>query len=295
MPSLVPTVKSKLFIHSTRKSMQLLDGAYASLLHGRSLDFEDLREYVQGDEVRDIDWRATARHGSVLVKRSRATRVHSVLLVVDTGRTMGALAADDRPKRELAVLAAGTLGLLAIRHGDAVSVLHGDAAAVRRVPPGRSEGALEHALRTIDRAIAASSAPSDREALLAAVATTVSRRAIVVVVTDEAPVTDETDRLLRRLRVQHDLLWITVRDADPVLASRAAGHRRDVDSGWGVPEFLHGDQAVLDEIGRARAQQDARRDEILDRLEISRADLRSQVEAPAAMLRMLHRRADVGA
>jgi len=295
MPSLVPTVKSKLFIHSKRKSMQLLDGAYASLLHGRSLDFEDLREYVHGDNVRDIDWRATARFGHPLVKRSRATRVHSVLLVVDTGRTMGALAADDRPKRELAVLAAGTLGLLAIRHGDAVSVLHGDATAVRRVPPGRSEGALEHALRTIDRAIAGSSAPSDREALLNAVATTVSRRAIVVVVTDEAPMTDETDRLLRRLRVQHDLLWITVRDADPVLGARASGRRRDVDSGWGVPDFLHGDHAVLDEIAAVRAEQDARRDEILDRLEISHADLRSQVEAPGAMLRMLHRRADVGA
>lgn len=295
MPSLVPTVKSKLFIHSKRKSMQLLDGAYASLLHGRSLDFEDLREYVHGDNVRDIDWRATARHGTTLVKRSRATRVHSVLLVVDTGRTMAALAADDRPKRELAILAAGTMGLLAVRHGDSVSVLHGDATAVRRVAPGRSDGALEHALRTIDKAILGAGAPSDREALLTAVATTVSRRAIVVIITDEAPLTDETDRLLRRLRVQHDVLWITIRDADPVLATRTDATRTDVDSGWGVPDFLHGDRAVLDDVIRVRAEQDARRDDILDRLEISHADLRSQTEAPAVLLRMLHRRSDVGA
>lgn len=295
MPSLVPTVKSKLFIHSTRKSMQLLDGAYASLLHGRSHDFEDLREYVHGDNVRDIDWRATARFGQPLVKRSRATRVHTVLLVVDTGRSMAALAADDQPKRELAVLAAGMLGLLAIRHGDAVSVLHGDADAVRRVPPGRSEGALEHALRTIDRAIAGASRPSDREALLTAVTRTVSRRAIVVVITDEAPVTDDTDRLLRRLTVQHDVLWVTVRDAEPVLDARSRAARRDVDTGWGVPDYLHGDPAIVAEIAALRAEQDARRDGILDRLEVSHVDLGTQSDAVASVLRMLHRRSDVGA
>lgn len=64
MPSLITQVKSKLFLHSSRKSMHALDGAHASLLRGRSLDFEDLRKYEYGDQVRDIDWRATARLGT---------------------------------------------------------------------------------------------------------------------------------------------------------------------------------------------------------------------------------------
>ena len=294
MPSLVPAVKSKLFIHSTRKSMHLLDGAYASLLYGRSLDFEDLRSYEIGDEVRDIDWRATARLGSLLVKRSRANRVHTVLLAVDTGRSMRALAPDDNPKRELAVLTAGILGLLAIRHGDAVSVLYGDSETVRRVPPGRSEGALEHALRTIDRAISTAVRSSDRDKLLDTIARTVSRRALVVLVTDEAPVTDETDRLLRRLRVQHDVLWLTARDADPVQAARGGAARRDVDTGWTVPDYLHGNREIVDEIARMRAEQDAHRATVLDRLDISHAELASQSDAVGAVLRMLHRRTHAG-
>jgi uncharacterized protein (DUF58 family) len=128
MASLITQVKSKLFIHSTRKSLHALDGAYASLLHGRSLDFEDLRKYEYGDQVRDIDWRATARLGTPLVKRSRATRMHTVLFVVDTGRSMSALAADERSKKELAILATGVLGVLTLRHGDDFSTVYGDAA-----------------------------------------------------------------------------------------------------------------------------------------------------------------------
>jgi uncharacterized protein (DUF58 family) len=298
MTSLITQVKSKLFIHSSQKSMHALDGAYASLLHGRSLDFEDLRKYEYGDQVRDIDWRATARLGTPLVKRHRANRMHTVLFVVDTGRSMTALAHDEKPKKDLAILATGALGILALRHGDDFSVVYGDAEGVRRRAPGRSEGALEHALRTIDQAIADRRAPSDRDALLSYVARTIARRCIVVIITDDAPVTEQTEQTLRRLRVQHDVLWVTLRDADPVLPFdrlRAPGSRvrADVNTRWAVPDFVHGDREVLGEL-IAQTQADAARlHGLLDRLEISHTALDTQDDAVAELLRMLNRRANV--
>lgn len=295
MPSLITRVRAKLFIHSSKKSTHALDGAYASLLHGRSNDFEDLREYQHGDEVRDIDWRATARLNTPMIKRMRANRMHTVLFVVDTGRGMTALAADDRPKRDLAVLAVGALGVLTLRHDDDFSVVYGDAARVRRLPPKRSEGALEHALRAIDSACAPDGPASARERLLDFVARTIARRMIVVVVTDEAPITDETERLVRRLRTQHDLLWITLRDADPVLAAADGSSRRDVDTGWTVPDFLHGDASVVREIDERHRAEQSRRDALLTALEISHAELRTQDDAVPELLRMLNRRAHVGA
>lgn len=295
MTTLITRVKSKLFIHASKKSMHALDGAYASLLRGRSNDFEDLRRYEHGDEVRDIDWRATARLGTLLVKRTRATRMHTVLFVVDTGRAMGALAADERPKRELAVLTVGALGVLTLRHDDDFSVVFGDAEHVRRLPPRRSEGALEHALRAVDGAIAGATAASARERLLDFVSRTITRRMILVIVTDEAPVTAETERLLRRLRTQHDVVWLTLRDADPVRAGRTGAGRRDVDSGWRVPDFLHGDATIAAELAAERAAADARRAEVLAALEIGHAELGSQDDAVPALLRMLSRRAHVGA
>lgn len=293
MASLITQVKSKLFIHSSKKSMHALDGAYASLLHGRSLDFEDLRKYEYGDQVRDIDWRATARLGSPLVKRHRATRMHTVMFVVDTGRSMTALAHDEKPKKDLAILTAGALGVLALRHGDDFTVVYGDADRVRRQPPGRSEGALEHALRRISTATDESNAPSDRDALLSFVAKTIARRMIVVVITDEAPVTEDTERILRRLRVQHDVLWITLRDADPVLDHLADRTRADVNTSWAVPDFVHGDPEVVREI-IAQAEADAARlSRVLDPLEISHTALETQDDAVAELLRMLNRRANV--
>lgn len=292
MPSLITQVKSKLFIHSNRKSLHALDGAYASLLHGRSLDFEDLRKYEYGDQVRDIDWRATARLGTPLVKRSRATRMHTVMFVVDTGRSMTALAADERSKKELAILATGALGVLTLRHGDDFTVVYGDSSRVRRLAPGRSEGALEHALRTIDRAIDDTAAASDRDALLSFVTRTIARRMIVVVVTDEAPVTTETERLLRRLRVQHDVLWLTLRDAEPVLDHRSARRRMDVDSLWQVPDFIQGDRAIVQELTAQRADDAARLADLLTRMEISHATIDGQDAAVPQLLHLLNRRSD---
>ncbi|MBT2484148.1 MULTISPECIES: DUF58 domain-containing protein [unclassified Microbacterium] len=290
MASLITQVKSKLFIHSARKSLHALDGAYASLLHGRSLDFEDLRAYEYGDQVRDIDWRATARLGAPLVRRHRAMRMHTIMFVVDTGRSMAALAHDERSKKDLAILATGVLGVLALRHGDDFTVVYGDAERVRRRAPGRSEGALEHALRTVDHAIDHSTAPSDRDALLSFVTRTISRRMIAVVITDEAPITDETERMLRRLRVQHDVLWLTVRDADPVLDHSTRTIRSDVDSRWDVPDFVQGDLGIVGELAAQTEADAAHLAETLKRMEISHAVLDSQDDAVSQLLRLLNRR-----
>ncbi len=290
MSGLLARVKSKLFIASKLKSVHPLDGGYASLVRGRSFDFEDLRPYEHGDEVRDIDWRATARVGEPMVKRSYAERRHSILFVVDTGSGMRALARDEGGKKELAVLAVGALAVLAVRHGDDVLLMYADGERPRRLEPRRSEGGVELMLRSLDRAIDEATARAPRDSLLEAVATTIAKRMIVVVVTDEAPVGDSVERQLRRLRAQHDVLWITLRDADPVVVTRPGAPRRDAASGWSVPDFLHGSAEIVGELAAERAAEDARRRAVLDRLGVSHVELDGQDTAVAALLGMLHGR-----
>ncbi len=69
MTSLLQRVKAKMAIFAHRKARGMLDGEYGSVFRGRSLDFDDLRAYIPGDDVRDIDWKASARFGSPLIKR----------------------------------------------------------------------------------------------------------------------------------------------------------------------------------------------------------------------------------
>ena len=121
--------------------------------------------------------------------------------------------------------------------------------------------------------LSASSAGLRLSAMLRTIARTVARRMIVVVVTDEAPLTADQERALRRLRVQHDVLWLTIRDADPVLDHAARAARRDVDSGWQVPDFLHGDAEVVRELTAEREAADARRDDPLFELDARAYDL----------------------
>src|SRR3546814_4874211 len=86
-------------IHAHRKVRGLLEGEYASLQTGRSMDFNDLREYVRGDDVKDIDWKASARSRALLVKRYAAARKHNIMLVASTGRSMAAMNDLNVPKR----------------------------------------------------------------------------------------------------------------------------------------------------------------------------------------------------
>lgn len=293
MSSLITQVKSKLFIDASQKSLHALEGAYASLLHGRGIDFEDLRDYDNGDLVRDIDWRATARASKLLVRRYRSNRRHTVLFLVDTGRDMTALAADELPKRELAILIAGALGILTVRHGDDFTMVSGDANGVTRRQPSSNESGLERMLRAIANQIDNSTAPNDRDAILRYVARNFARRLILVVITDQAPVTAETEKLLRRLRAQHDMLWVTLGDAPPVLAGAVSRSRTDVMSRWQVPDFVHGDQTIVQELAAREHAEAAHLAQTLTRLEISQTTITSRGDAISGLLRMLNRRKNV--
>lgn len=65
----VTKIKANISIYSNKKTSNLLDGSYKSIYKGRSMNFEDLREYIIGDNVKDIDWKASARSNHILVRQ----------------------------------------------------------------------------------------------------------------------------------------------------------------------------------------------------------------------------------
>ena len=281
-------VKARMSIHVHRKVRGLLEGEYASLQTGRSMDFADLREYVRGDDVKDLDWKASARSRTLLVKRYAAARKHSVLLAVSTGRSMSAMNDVDVPKRDLAVMVAGVVGYLATRHGDLVAGAYGDAAGQRYLSPSGSELGLERILAGMHDATRPDAAAADLVAVLRHVARTVRRRTILVVVADEYAVTPSLAGVLRRLAVQHEVLFVSIGDLDPTSAAETRT-LVDIDSRRAVPAWVQDDPELRREFGALLAADTIRMRRELDALGIVHERVHDDASAIAAVFSLLER------
>src|ERR1041385_7630150 len=109
-------------VRTNRLVNDVMVGAYLSHFKGRGLDFEELREYMPGNDVRDIDWNVTNRMGRPFVKRFREERELAAVLAVDVSGS-SAFGSGDRTKREFAAEVAATLAVSAARNGDKVALL----------------------------------------------------------------------------------------------------------------------------------------------------------------------------
>jgi uncharacterized protein (DUF58 family) len=109
-------------VRTNRLVNDMMVGAYLSHFKGRGMDFEELREYIPGDEVRDIDWNVTYRMGRPFVKRFREERELAMVLALDISGSaeFGSL---HRSKREFAAEIAATLAISATRSSDKVALL----------------------------------------------------------------------------------------------------------------------------------------------------------------------------
>lgn len=283
--SLVQRVKSKMSIFAHRKARGMLDGEYGSVFKGRSLDFEDLRAYVPGDEVRDIDWKATARHGSPLVRRYVAVRRQTLLLVTDTGRNMAATSADGEDKKDIAVMALGVLGYLALRHRDVVGLVEGDSTGSRSLPAKGGEAHLERLLREVHTHAGLSAPPSELRVQLEHVARNYRQRMLLFVVADEFLPDAGLEALLRRLRAQHEILWLTVRDAN----LGEPGEQFDVTDSRVLMNHLAGTEAVSRAYRLGVAERTAARAGMFRRLGIAEVSAGSSHEVVPAIFSLLER------
>lgn len=217
----LPGFPSRRFLPEKLARLRELDGAAAARVRGAGTEFDSLRDYVVGDDVRSIDWRGTARRDAVVVRTWRPERDRRIVLVLDTGRTSAARV-EDSPRLDAALDAALLLGAVAGRAGDRVDLLGYDRRLRASVEAGTGPSLLP--------AMVAAMAPlepelveSDVRGLIAAVLQRVRRRSLVVLFTglDPAPVEEGLLPALPTLSARHLVLVAAV--ADPAVAALAAG------------------------------------------------------------------------
>ena len=138
----LPPFASRKHLPSRLATLRQLDGRSAVRIRGQGTEFDSLRDYVEGDDVRSIDWRATARRQHVVVRTWQPERDRRVVLVLDTSRT-SAGRVEDMPRLDSAMDAALLLAALASRAGDRVDLIAGDRwvrARVDRLQPLHAAG-----------------------------------------------------------------------------------------------------------------------------------------------------------
>lgn len=128
----LPPFRSRRLLPSKLRRLRELDGRAAVQIRGAGTEFDSLRDYVRGDDVRSIDWRATARRQTVVVRTWRPERDRKVVIVLDTSRT-SASRVEDEPRLDTGIEAALLLAALAERGGDRVTFLAFDRAVRARV------------------------------------------------------------------------------------------------------------------------------------------------------------------
>ncbi|HWG23244.1 DUF58 domain-containing protein, partial [Actinospica sp.] len=148
----LPPFHSRKHLPSRLMQLRETDGRTPVLVRGQGSEFDSLREYVIGDDVRSIDWRATARRNDVVVRTWRPERDRHVVIVLDTSRTSAGRVGNE-PKLDSAMDAALLLTAVATRAGDRVDLLaYADdlRSAVRGALPGRTLAVFSDAMAVLE-------------------------------------------------------------------------------------------------------------------------------------------------
>jgi uncharacterized protein (DUF58 family) len=215
----LPPFTSRRHLPEKLALLRQLEGQRRSLLRGQGSEFDSLREYVIGDDVRSIDWRSTARRAEVLVRTWRPERDRRILIVLDTGRTAAGRVAGV-PRLDTSMDAALLLAALASRAGDRVGLIAVDR-RVRARLTGASRGQVLPALTDAMAGLDAELTESDAGLMAATVLAVARQRCLVVLLTDLNPAAMAEGLLPRvpALAARHRLLVAAV--ADPRLDEMA--------------------------------------------------------------------------
>ncbi|MDD6400675.1 MAG: DUF58 domain-containing protein [Lachnospiraceae bacterium] len=226
-------------INTNKITTRILDGSYNSVYKGRSMNFDELREYVPGDEIKDMDWKASARGNKLLVRQYIAEKKHNIMLVIDSNCRMLANANDTQDKAEVALLSAGTLAYLVNRNGDYVSATFATKTSVNHIPFRSGLMNIENILSSYHKAVTLDN-DSDLNKPLEFILHNYNRRMIILIVTDITGIDKIKEDNLKRLLVRHDVLLVDVSDAD-----LSGKNVYDVEMGSYLPDFFTRDKKFV--------------------------------------------------
>jgi uncharacterized protein (DUF58 family) len=264
----------------------LFTGEYHSVFKGQGMEFAEVREYVDGDEVRTIDWNVTARMGHPFVKRFVEERELTVMLAVDhSGSERFGTA--ERFKSELATEIAAVLAMSAIRNNDRVGALLFTDRVEHVVPPAKGK---RHVMRLIRDVLVhePEGRGTDIPAAIDYLAKMLPHRSIIFLISDF--VAPGLERPLKILAQRHDVVAVTITDPrERSLPDMGLARFTDPESG-AVVDVDTSDKRVRDRFAAAMKQEVEARTQLLRRLAIDEVAVRTDERYVDPLLRFFRLR-----
>jgi uncharacterized protein (DUF58 family) len=278
-------------IRTNRLVTETLGGQYHSVFKGQGMNFEEVREYQPGDEVRAIDWNVTARMNHPFIKKFVEERELTVLLVVDASGS-GRFGSAEKSKRELAAEIASVLAFSAIRNNDKVGLILFTDTVEKFIPPRKGR---RHVLRVIREILfhEPQQPGTNISEALDFMNRVTSHRAIVVVISDflenDAPRPGSKagarplNIALRQARRRHDVVCVQITDPHE-MALPDAGRLvlQDAETGELV-EINTSDSRYRAEYAQRRQREQAGVDQMFRASRIDAIPLQTNVPYEAAL------------
>ncbi|HDZ76763.1 MAG TPA: DUF58 domain-containing protein [Candidatus Omnitrophica bacterium] len=198
----------QIHIRTSRMVNDILAGQYQSVFKGQGIEFEEVREYQAGDEIRAIDWNVTARMGKPFIKKFVEERELTVMLVVDASSS-GEFGSFDKLKKEIAAELCAMLAFSAIKNNDKVGLIIFTDRVEKFVPPKKGK---RHVLRVIREVLffKPQHKGTDIACALQFLSTVTRRRTITFLVSDF--LARDYGRALRIANKRHDIIAIVIAD-----------------------------------------------------------------------------------
>ncbi len=233
-------IRANISIYSNKRTSNILEGTYKSIYKGKSMNFENLREYVINDDVKDIDWKASSRSGSLLVKQYIAEKKHNIMIVMDTGLKMDGNINSLESKKEIATYSAGTVGYLAIKNGDYIGMLYNKNNSINYKPFKYDLYSLELYLNEYEKD-ANQENSNNLNDTLKFLYKNIKKKMIIFVITDLKGLDAIESKLLKELMAIHDVLFININDV-----SIAESNLFDLETSSYIPSIFTKDKELLE-------------------------------------------------
>lgn len=249
------SVPPKIEFYTTNKSLQLLEGAIASLIYGKSEDLADLKEYQLGDEVKDIDWKATARAQETIMRRYNSIRKQPIDIVLDNSLEFFAQANRLEQKIEVALYTAGTLAFISTKLGNPVSLTYKNPYDGVMVKTSRTDNfsVINSYLNTVNGDMGTIRGDDNflfkygnlQQPIMNNYITYGKLAPIVVIISDYMNIEKEYEGLYR-LPQNVETYWIDISDL-PIANDDKTHFYEDILTGSSYPDFLRTDETIITE------------------------------------------------